>query len=52
MRRRREVSKRDMIQGLLLLIAFMALLSFAGASDMESRQAVTKELALFHVAGR
>jgi hypothetical protein len=50
--KRQNVSKREMIQGMLLLLALVVLLSFAGASDMENQQAIADELALFHVVQR
>ncbi len=47
--KRQKVSKRDVVMGLLLLVALAVALSVAGKSDLESQQAITKEAALYHV---
>lgn len=47
--KREKVSRRDIAHGLLLLLVLAVLLSFAGTSDMENHQVVTKEAALFQV---
>lgn len=48
--KRQELSKRDVIQGFLLIVALLFLLSVAGTSDLESTQALSKEVARFQVA--
>lgn len=46
---RQKLMKREFVKGLLLLVALMMLLSFAGKSDIENRLATDKEVALFRV---